>query len=92
MAKISDFPPRVTCERCHTPMRPSTRAELQADSTDSRYRHVALLAAQGDRDFEPEVDDPLGSALVGDVVERPTWLMRCDSCGLRLLWNRVEEP
>ena len=89
---VTEFPPRVNCERCGTPMRPATREELRADAIDPRYRHVALQAAQGDRDFEPEDEDPLGRALAGDLTERPTGLMRCDSCGLRLLWNRLEEP
>ncbi len=91
MVKITEFPPQLTCQRCGTRLRPSTRGELHTDSIDPRYRHIALQAAQGDRDVEPLDDYPLGAALMGDAIERPTWLMRCDSCGLRLLWNRLED-
>lgn len=91
---VIDFPPVVPCQRCHTPMRTATRAELDADAIDPRYRHVVAQAAQGRRDFDAPDDDPLGRALAaadGDVMERPSWLLRCDTCGLRMLFNRSEK-
>lgn len=91
MGGVTEFPPRLTCERCGSPLRPASGDELRADSVDLRYRHVALQAAQGDRAFEVDGDDPLVAPLAGDLTERPSWLMRCEACGMRVLWNRVEE-
>ena len=86
---VVEFPPNVNCERCRTPMRRATSEEIQADSVDPRYRHIAVVAAQGDRDFAPDraftVPNPEG------MIEHPSWLFRCDTCGMRLLWNRLEE-
>jgi hypothetical protein len=86
---VVDFPPRVTCERCLTPMRRATPEEIHADSVDHRYRKMARMAAQGRREFE--VDEEFALPNREGIIEGPTWLLRCDSCGLRLLWNRVEE-
>jgi hypothetical protein len=87
---VVEFPPKVECECCHTPMRPATALEIQADSIDPRYSHVARIAAQGEREFDIQDEDPLANA--DGLVERPSWLFRCDMCGMRLLWNRLEEP
>jgi hypothetical protein len=92
MARVIEMPPKLTCPRCAVPLRPATRDELRADPLDPQYRHIAEQAAQGARDFEPPADS-YAAMLAADprMIERPSWLLRCDSCGLRMMHCISEE-
>ncbi len=97
------------------PLRPVSRQELDADLLDDRYRHIALQAAQGSKDWEPPVEilenwvnsekGPVEPALLSEIYRSDSaagrnlreryppgsWLLRCDRCGMRLLWSPPQE-
>jgi hypothetical protein len=85
MRTVINFPPQLDCPACGTQLRPATRAEINADVLDPRFRDVALSAAQGARDYEPPAEFP---AWRKDITPPGSWLFRCDECGNRTLWSR----
>ena len=92
MARVIEMPPKLTCPRCSILLRPATSEEIRADLLDPQYRHIAEEAAQGARDFEPPADSD-AAMLAADprMVEHPSWLLRCDSCVLRMMHCISEE-
>ena len=91
MAQVIEFPPKETCPRCLIPLRPATRDEIRADLNGDRYRHMAENAAQGDRDFDSSEAYPDWMVDRQEWNVRPPWLLRCDTCGMRVIWTRQEE-
>jgi hypothetical protein len=90
MTAVIEFPPHVKCPVCDVRLRPATVDEIRADLLDTRFRQIAAMAAQGNRDFDPNVAYP--DWIAPDTVElHPTWLLRCDRCGHRMLWGRQDE-
>jgi hypothetical protein len=88
MGKTITFPPRDPCACGGPPLRPATRAELNADLVNPKYRQIALLAAQGSMDWEPPSNLP---DWFKDIAPPGSWLLRCDQCGMRLLWSPPEK-
>jgi hypothetical protein len=89
MGNVIDLPPQQRdCSRCGATLRPASRAELRADLLDPRYRHLAEHAGQGDRDWDPPAHWP-----EWQQAETPTapWVLRCDSCGARVVWLGMSE-
>ena len=90
MTTVIEFPPHLKCPLCDVRLRPARGDEILADLLDSRYRHIANMAVQGNRDFDPNVAYP--DWLTPENTElHPTWLLRCDRCGHRMLWGCQEE-
>ena len=88
MGSVIDMPLVRECH-CGAKLRPATRAEIQADLLDSRYKHVAEHAAQGRRDWNPPDHWPDWEKY---DTPSPPWVLRCDACGGRHVWlGRTEE-
>ena len=85
---IINFPPKLDCPACGQLLRPATRAEINSDLRSSSYRHIALAAAQGSRDWQPPDEF---SEWQKDISPPGSWLFRCDGCGNRTLWSRDDE-
>jgi hypothetical protein len=88
MGSVIDIPLVRECH-CGAKLRPATRAEIQADLIDPRYKHVAEHAAQGRWDWDPPDDWPDWEKY---DTPNPPWVLRCDSCDARHVWlGRTEE-
>ena len=86
---LCDRHPLVRECHCGAKLRPATRAEIQADLLDPRYKHVAEHAAQGRWDWNPPDDWPDWEKY---DTPNPPWVLRCDTCGARIVWlGRAEE-
>jgi len=89
-ATITELPPDMKCERCGVKLRPATKDELAADLRHPDYRDTALQSARGRRDFrQPEHLIRWG---VVSEDDRPSWQLRCDSCGMRAVISRLAPP
>lgn len=86
MATITDIPRARTCSGCGAKLRIATRAEIEADLKDPRYRQAAEGAAQGSHEWEPPDHWPDWRKY---EPGSPRWLLRCDDCGARVLWSQM---
>jgi len=88
MNTVITFPPTIECPSCGSRLRPARRSEIETDLRDPNYKHIAQIAAQGARDWEPPDEF---TEWQKDVSPPGTWLFRCDNCSHRTLWSKEEE-
>ena len=93
MAKVIKFPPNAICPRCGIKLRPATAAEIERGlaSDGQQTRQLFAHAVQGDVDRKFTVENKFTSMLEHETPPA-SWVLICDSCGLRSAHMREEAP
>lgn len=93
MGKVIKFPQTTPCPNCKAKLRPATVTEIKCGlaSEDQQMRQLFAHAVQGDVERKFAVEDDFTSMMEHDTPTA-SWVLICDSCGLKSAYLREEEP